>query len=69
MIVDGNLESDPLQKIEKYLSSGNYNVFASSVMPGPQLKQAIPFSKFIREKYANTIIIWEDILRVIRQEL
>ena len=58
VIVDGNLESDPLQKIEKYLSSGNYNVFASSVMPGPQLKQAIPFSKFIREKYADTIIIW-----------
>lgn len=58
VIVDGNLESDPLQKIEKYLSSGNYNVFASSVMPGPQLKQAIPFSKLIREKYADTIIIW-----------
>jgi len=27
-------------------------------MPGPQLKQAIPFSKKIKENYPNSIVIW-----------
>ncbi|MFN0274522.1 MAG: B12-binding domain-containing radical SAM protein [Chitinophagales bacterium] len=58
VIVDGNIETDPLMVIEKYLSSGNYKVFALSVMPGPQLKQAISFSKIIKQKYRDTIIVW-----------
>jgi anaerobic magnesium-protoporphyrin IX monomethyl ester cyclase len=57
-IVDGNLEIDPWKKIEAYLSSGNYNYFGCTVMPGPQLKEAIPFSKKIREQFPNIIIIW-----------
>ena len=58
VIVDGNLETDPWTKIEKYLASGEFNVFASTVMPGPQLKQAIPFSKKIREKFPKVKIVW-----------
>lgn len=58
VIVDGNLETDPWTKIEKYLSSGEFFVFASTVMPGPQLKQAIPFSKKIRENFPKVRIIW-----------
>ncbi|MBC8047872.1 MAG: cobalamin B12-binding domain-containing protein, partial [Fimbriimonadaceae bacterium] len=57
-IVDGNIEKNPLQKIEEYVATGNYNVFALSAMPGPQLKQAIPFSKTIKEKYPLVKIIW-----------
>ena len=57
-IVDGNLEIDPWKKIEAYLSSGNYNYFGCTVMPGPQLKEAIPFSKKIREQFPNITIIW-----------
>jgi anaerobic magnesium-protoporphyrin IX monomethyl ester cyclase len=44
-IVDGNLEEDPWQALLQYLETGDYRYFALSVMPGPQLKQAIPFSK------------------------
>lgn len=58
VIVDGNREQDPWQKIEYYLRTGNYNVFAATVMPGPQLKQAIPFSKKIKELFPLTIVIW-----------
>lgn len=45
--VDGNLESDPWSVIESKLKTGNYKYFGVTVMPGPQLKEAIPFSKQI----------------------
>lgn len=57
-IVDGNIEKDSWLKIESYLATGNYNYFACTVMPGPQLKQAIPFTKKIRENYPSIKIIW-----------
>jgi anaerobic magnesium-protoporphyrin IX monomethyl ester cyclase len=57
-IVDGNQESDPLGKILNYLSSGDFGFFASTVMPGPQLRQAIPFTKKIREQFPHIKIIW-----------
>ena len=56
VIVDGNLEVDPWTKIEKYLASGEFFVFASTVMPGPQLKQAIPFSKKVRESFPKVSV-------------
>ena len=57
-IVDGNLEKDPLKVLLGYLDTGEYDVFASTVMPGPQLKQAIPFTKEIRKKYPHVKIVW-----------
>lgn len=58
VIVDGNLEKDPAQKILDYISSGHYKYFGCTVMPGPQLKQAIPISKKIREQFPEVKIIW-----------
>lgn len=58
MIVDGNLEEDPWKKIESCLQSGEYGYFACTVMPGPQLRQAIPFSKKIKEQFREVRIIW-----------
>ena len=57
-IVDGNLEDNPLKVLLNYLDTGDYYVFACTVMPGPQLKQAIPFTKKIREKYPHVKIVW-----------
>ncbi|MGC4022297.1 MAG: radical SAM protein [Cyclobacteriaceae bacterium] len=57
-IVDGNREKDPLTKILNYLRSGEFGFFASTVMPGPQLRQAIPFTKTIRESFPEIKIIW-----------
>ena len=56
--VDGNLEKDPEQKILELLSTGKYAVFGSTVMPGPQLRQAIPISKKIREQFPNVKVVW-----------
>jgi anaerobic magnesium-protoporphyrin IX monomethyl ester cyclase len=57
VLVDGNLEKDPWKKIQTQLEQG-YNVFGCTVMPGPQLRQAIPISKKIKELYPKTKIVW-----------
>ena len=57
-MVDGNMESDPAKKIFDYLQQGTFNYFGLTCMPGPQLKQAIPISKRIREQFPQIKIIW-----------
>lgn len=52
VFVDGNLEKYPWDKIESYLRTNEFRYFASTVMPGQQLKQAIPFSK----KFASNFL-------------
>lgn len=58
VFVDGNLEKDPWKKIKNYFDTGEYKYFCSTVMPGPQLKEAIPFTKRIKELYPRSITIW-----------
>lgn len=58
VFVDGNLEMDCWKKIKSYLDSNEFKYFAVTVMPGLQLKQAIPFSKVVRENYPDVKIIW-----------
>lgn len=58
VIVDGNLETDPWIKIHDYLSNGDFKYFGCTAMPGPQLKQAIPVSKNIRDLFPTVTIIW-----------
>ncbi|WP_337866862.1 radical SAM protein [Ignavibacterium sp.] len=58
VFVDGNLEKNCWEKIKSYLDSNEFNYFALTVMPGLQLKQAIPFSKSVRENYPEVKIIW-----------
>lgn len=58
VFVDGNLETDPWKTIEQYLESGDFKYFGCTSMPGPQLLQAIPYSKKIRERFPEITIIW-----------
>ena len=58
VIVDGNREIDPLARIMQWLETGNYKYVGFTVMPGPQLKQAIPFSKTIKEYFPEIKMIW-----------
>jgi anaerobic magnesium-protoporphyrin IX monomethyl ester cyclase len=58
VIVDGNLEEDPWVKINAYLATGKFTYFGCTVMPGPQLKQAIPYSKKIKELYSYVTTVW-----------
>lgn len=58
VIVDGNREEDSYQKIKSYLNTGEFKYVGFTIMPGPQTKQAIPFSKKIKEEFPSTIMIW-----------
>jgi len=58
VFVDGNLEDDPWPKLISYLVTGEFAFFACTVMPGPQLKQAILFTKAIKDKFPDIITIW-----------
>ncbi|MFC2094322.1 B12-binding domain-containing radical SAM protein [Bacteroidota bacterium] len=58
VFVDGNLEQDAWARLEKYLSTGEFKYFGCTVMPGQQLKQAIPFTKRVRENFPEVVNIW-----------
>ncbi len=58
VIIDGNREQYPYKKIKKYLETGEYKYIGFTAMPGPQLKQAIPFARKIKEEYPFTTMIW-----------
>ena len=58
VLVDGNLERDPWLTIQKHLNSAGFKYCGCTAMPGPQLKQAIPYSKKIREMYPDVVTIW-----------
>jgi radical SAM superfamily enzyme YgiQ (UPF0313 family) len=58
VIVDGNMEQDPQKKILALLESGKFNCFGCTVMPGPQLRQVIPISKAVRQKFPGIKIVW-----------
>lgn len=58
VIVDGNREADPYKKIQSYLDTGHFKYLGFTVMPGPQTKQAIPFSKKLKAAYPGTVMIW-----------
>jgi radical SAM superfamily enzyme YgiQ (UPF0313 family) len=57
-IVDGNLEPDPWAAIRKYLETGQYRYFGLTVMPGPQLSQAIPITQQIKSEFPEVCTIW-----------
>jgi len=57
-IVDDNLEADPEKKIMEYLATGRYAYFGCTVMPGPQLAQAIPVTFKVKQLYPQVKVIW-----------
>jgi len=57
-IIDGNCEADPVKKIASYLETGEYKYLGFTVMPGPQLRQAIIAAKYIKEHFPDTKMIW-----------
>ena len=57
-LVDGNLEVSPLEKILDIIKENEVSCVGMTVMPGPQLKQAIPFSKEIKNRFPEIAIVW-----------
>src|ERR1700744_1654118 len=57
-LIDGNCEADPVEKILSYLRTGNYKYLGFTVMPGPQLRQAIIAAKVVKEQFPHTKMVW-----------
>ena len=57
-IVDGNADPDPWASIDALMQAHTAEVLAVSVMPGPQLQQAVPVCRAFREKYPRVPIVW-----------
>lgn len=58
VFVDGNMENNPWEVIVEYLKTGDFKYFGCTVMPGPQLKEAIPFTKKIKLEFPEVKTIW-----------
>jgi radical SAM superfamily enzyme YgiQ (UPF0313 family) len=57
-IVDGNADPDPWSTIDSLMATRRVELFGVSVMPGPQLRQAVEVSRAVREKYSRVPIVW-----------
>ncbi len=58
VIVDGNREKDPYARIREHLQTGEFRYVGFTVMPGPQLKQAVPFAKQVKQAFPAITMIW-----------
>ncbi len=57
-ILDGNLDAHLHQTVLSALDAHSVKYVGITVMPGPQLMQAIPLSKAIRRRHPHVTIIW-----------
>jgi radical SAM superfamily enzyme YgiQ (UPF0313 family) len=58
VIVDGNVESDPLGSLDALITDGRTDVLGMTVMPGPQLSQAVPLSRELKARHPGLTIVW-----------
>jgi hypothetical protein len=57
-IVDGNLEDDPLATLEAIHAETPLELLGVSVMPGPQMAEAIPVCRAFRRRHPGVPIVW-----------
>ena len=57
-IVDGNVDPDPWESLRRLMRHKTAELLAVSVMPGPQMKAAIPLCRAFREEYPSVPIVW-----------
>ena len=58
VIIDGNLEPDPLGTLDQTIRETDAQILALTVMPGPQLHHAVPLCRQIKATHPNTTIVW-----------
>ncbi len=58
VIVDGNLEPDPIKKLDGLIEDWGASVLGMTVMPGPQLDQAVPLSRELKQRHPHITIVW-----------
>ena len=58
LIIDGNLEPDPLESIDRAIRETGADILAVTVMPGPQLSHAVPQCRHLKARHPDLTIIW-----------
>ncbi len=57
-IVDGNLEADPAAALTALVQRDRVPILAVTVMPGPQLCDAVPLCRQLKEAFPGLVIVW-----------
>lgn len=57
-LIDGNLEADPFGAVERALQETGATTLGITVMPGPQLKQAVPQTKDLKARHPEVDMVW-----------
>jgi hypothetical protein len=57
-IVDGNLVADGLTALRGALRETGAKILGVTVMPGPQLCDAVPICKALKAEFPNLTIVW-----------
>lgn len=57
-IVDGNLVADALTALRQALRETGSRILGLTVMPGPQLTNAVPICKALKTEFPELIIVW-----------
>ncbi|HEY8742024.1 MAG TPA: radical SAM protein [Chloroflexota bacterium] len=58
VIVDGNLEDDPVAVIDRLVRDRGATVLGVTVMPGPQLRLAVPHCRELKALHPDLTIVW-----------
>jgi hypothetical protein len=58
-IVDGNLEPDPLDRLDRLIrEAGTSALLCLTVMPGPQLQQAVLLCRELKRRHPQLRVVW-----------
>jgi radical SAM superfamily enzyme YgiQ (UPF0313 family) len=57
-IVDGNLERDALSALDRAIHETRADVLGVTVMPGPQLGDAVPVCRALKARHPGLTIVW-----------
>src|SRR5258708_32281119 len=57
-IVDGNLDDDPRESIDRIMRENPALLLAVTVMPGPQVVAAVPVCRWFKDAYPKTPVVW-----------
>jgi anaerobic magnesium-protoporphyrin IX monomethyl ester cyclase len=58
VLVDGNVDSQPLATLNSYLRENSVELLAVSVMPGPQMVAAMEACRAVRQRFPSVPIAW-----------
>jgi radical SAM superfamily enzyme YgiQ (UPF0313 family) len=57
-IVDGNLERDPIAALDRVIRNTGADTLGVTVMPGPQLSDAVPTCRELKERHPGLFVVW-----------